>query len=106
MSSKLPVVAIALSVLVLIGAGCAYMERESQRTSNDLRAAVPTMRVYALEHLSDLSTQDRSIIADTEPKILHANYSIFYYSWTGVCEVVSLRPPSQPYNVIDRRGQK
>lgn len=87
-------------------AGCAYFERESQRTLSELRTAVPAMRSYAIEHLTDLSELDRLFIAETEPEILHANYSVFYYSWPGVCDVESFTPPSHPRRVIDRRHEK
>ena len=106
MTSKFATLTCAL-VLTLFGtAGCAYFERESQRTLSELRSAVPEMRSYAMEHLANLSEQDSLLIAETEPKIFHANYSVFYYIWPGVCEVESFRPPSPPHRVIDRRQEK
>jgi hypothetical protein len=106
MTSKYPTFTFALALMLFGAAGCAYFERESQRTLSELRSAVPEMRSYAVEHLTNLPERDRLLITETEPKILHANYSVFYYNWPGVCDVESFRPPSPPHRVIDRRQEK
>lgn len=105
-TSKLTSFTFALALSLFGVSGCAHMEKESQRTLSALRSAVPAMRSFAIEHVADLSERDRLLITNTEPKILHANYSIFYYSWPEVCEVESFRPPSPPNRVIDRRHHK
>jgi hypothetical protein len=92
---------IALFSIVLF-AGC-VSNREFFAES---RSAVPAMRAYALEHLRELSQQDRQFIAGTEPRLAQANYVEVHFIWTNVCEVLASAPPCRPYQLIDLRKRQ
>ena len=49
--------------------GCAYYSNYVHQFFADCRANVPEIRVYAVEHLQNLSENDKRIINSTEPKL-------------------------------------
>ncbi len=96
---------LGLLTLLTMVSGCAHLERESQRTLKEIHESLPTVRAYALERLPDLTQFQRIAVSTVEPRVLHANYGVFYYSWDGICEVVTFRPPAEPHDIIDRRNK-
>jgi hypothetical protein len=90
-----------IGVFLVLVSGCAY----NREFFNDCRPAVPAMRDYAIQHLPDLSQEDRRVITTTEPRLAHANYVEVHFTWTNICEVLSSAPPCQPFKVVDLRKQ-
>jgi hypothetical protein len=80
-------------------AGCAY----NRQFFGECRPAVPTMRDYAIQHLPDLSQDEKEFISATEPRLAQANYIEVHFTWTNVCEVFASSPPCEPFQVRDLR---
>ena len=67
---------IALSVFGILGCGLIpRFEHEQAKTQ------IPTIREYALKHITDLTEYERTLVMETEPVIGHANYVIYYFWW-------------------------
>jgi hypothetical protein len=96
-----------LALLVgMLFPGCAYHNYNRQFFA-DCRTNVPAIRVYAVDHLSNLSEDDRRIINATEPELAQANFVAVHFTWPKVCMVDSGAPPNcKPVNVVDLRHNK
>ena len=100
-------------ILAILGiSGCGLMPKFEYKQA---KAMIPTIREYALNQITDLTEQERTLIIKTEPVIGHANYVIYYFWWkdeTGkdILCAESLSPssgigPTEAYRCQDKHNQ-
>lgn len=79
-------------------AGCAFFPRHRL---DEAARSVPQMRAFALEHVPDLTPEERDALSFREPKIGLANYVVYYFWWSDAAGrplimVEASPPPCEP----------
>jgi hypothetical protein len=86
-----------LSICSLL-TSCGYR----QERLAEARKAIPSVRQYLIERITDLTKSEKEFIQNNEPFIGHANYAVYYFKWFDFSDEVSFTvetsgPPFRPY---------
>jgi hypothetical protein len=92
-SKILPLISICLLLT-----SCVYR----QERLAEARKAIPTVRQYLIEQITDLTKSEKKFIQKNKPFFGHANYIVYYFKWfdftdESVFTVETSGPPFKPY---------
>lgn len=76
--SRMLIVFVVLAIFGMLGCGQIIPKYELEQA----KAQVPTMREYALNQITGLTKQERTLIIEKEPGIGHSNYVLYHFWWT------------------------